>query len=75
MNQEYGPNYDDIPGTVVPYWDDRCGEIFYKREHFGYTYKLFMSKLSEFKPREYVLSRLTMDKCEEEFIRLIKNNL
>lgn len=71
MNQEYGPNYDDIPATSVPYWDSRCGEIFYKREHFDYTYRVFLSKLSQFKPRDYVLSRLTMDKCEEEFLKLL----
>jgi glycosyltransferase involved in cell wall biosynthesis len=71
MNQEYGPNYDDIPGTVVPYWDNRCGEIFYKREHFDYMYKLFMSKLHEYRPREYVLSKLTMGKCEQEFLKLL----
>jgi len=71
MNQEQGPNYDDIPATVIPYWDSRCGEIFYKREHFDYTYRLFMSKLRHFKPREYVLSNLTMEKCEQEFLKLL----
>lgn len=71
MNQEIGPNYDDIPATVIPYWDSRCGEIFYKRDHFDYTYRLFMSKLRNFKPREYVLSNLTMEKCEKEFLKLL----
>jgi glycosyltransferase involved in cell wall biosynthesis len=75
MNQEHGPNYDDIPGTVVPYWDSRCGEIFYKREHFDYTYRVFLSKLDHFKPREYVLSKLTIEKCEQQFINLIKTHL
>ena len=73
MNQEVGPNYEDIPATVIPYWDSRCGEVFYKRHHFDYTYKLFMSKLCEFNPREYVLSNLTRDICEQRFTDLIKN--
>lgn len=71
MNQEMGTNYDDIPATAIPYWDSRCGEIFYKREHFDYAYRLFMSKLRSFKPREYVLSNLTMEKCEKEFLKLL----
>jgi hypothetical protein len=71
MNQEYGPNYDDIPATAVPYWDMRCGEVFYKREHFDYTYTLFMSKLEYFKPREYVLSNLTMEHCKNRFSQLL----
>jgi hypothetical protein len=72
MNQEIGPNYADIPATAIPYWDSRCGEIFYKQGHFDYAYRLFMSKLRRFKPREYVLSTLTMEKCEKEFLKLLK---
>jgi hypothetical protein len=71
MNQEWGPKYADIPATTIPYWDGRCGEIFYKREHFDYAYRLFMSKLHHFKPREYVLSNLTMENCEKEFLKLL----
>uniref|UniRef100_A0A6C0JZH7 Glycosyltransferase n=1 Tax=viral metagenome TaxID=1070528 RepID=A0A6C0JZH7_9ZZZZ len=71
MNQEMGPNYADIPATTIPYWDSRCGEIFYKREHFDYTYSLFMSKLRHYKPREYVLSTLAIDRCEKEFLKLL----
>jgi hypothetical protein len=72
MNQEYGPNYDDIPATAIPYWDSRCGEVFYKREHFDYTYQVFMSKLYEFNPREYIVSQLSIEKCESRFIDLMK---
>ena len=34
MNQEYGSRYEPIPCTSVPYWDERCGVIFYKQEEF-----------------------------------------
>ena len=71
MNQENGPNYDDIPATAIPYWDSRCGEVFYSRAHFGHKYELFMAKLRTFKPREYILAKLTMEKCEEAFLQLI----
>jgi hypothetical protein len=75
MNQESGPNYADIPATTVPYWDSRCGEIFYKQDHFDYAYRLFMSKLSRFEPRQYVLSNLTIENCEKKFNNLIKTHL
>jgi hypothetical protein len=71
MNQENGPNYADIPATAIPYWDSRCGEVFYSRAHFDYKYELFMAKLRTFKPREYVLANLTMEKCEEHFLKLL----
>jgi len=75
MNQEIGPNYDDIPATAIPYWDSRCGEIFYRKDHFDYAYRLFMSKLRRFKPREYVLANLTRENCEKQFINLLKTHL
>ena len=75
MNQEIGPNYDDIPATAIPYWDSRCGEVFYGQDHFDYAYRLFMCKLRHFKPREYILANLTIDKCEKRFIDLLKTHL
>lgn len=32
MSQEEGYNYPDIPANVIPYWDERCGEFFYREE-------------------------------------------
>ena len=72
MNQEEGINYPDIPATSIPYWDERCGEYFYKKEEFEEKYKEFMSKLDTYKPREYVLENLGLDKCAENFKKLIK---
>ena len=72
MNQEEGINYPDIPATSIPYWDDRCGEYFYKKEEFEEKYKEFVSKLDTYKPREYVLENLGLDKCAENFKKLIK---
>ena len=51
LNQEEGVNYPDIPATSIPYWDNRCGEYFYKEEEFEGKYKEFMNKLDTYKPR------------------------
>lgn len=72
LNQEEGINYPDIPATSIPYWDNRCGEYFYKEEEFEGKYKEFMNKLDTYKPREYVLENLCIDKCAENFKKLIK---
>ena len=71
MNQEYGYNYDDIPATAIPYWDDRCGEYFYKADEFEDKYKLFLSKVDSYKPREYIMDNLSMEKCEDKLIQLV----
>jgi hypothetical protein len=71
MNQEYGSRYEPIPCTSVPYWDERCGEIFYKQEECGPKFDEFISKLDTYKPREYVLENLSVEKCAENFKKLI----
>jgi hypothetical protein len=71
MNQEEGYNYDNIPATCIPYWDERCGEIFYKQEECGPKFDEFISKLDTYKPREYVLENLSVEKCAKRFRELI----
>ena len=71
MNQEYGSRYEPIPCTSVPYWDERCGEIFYKQEEFETKYDEFINKLDTYKPREYILENLSVEKCAKRFRELI----
>ena len=71
MNQEYGSCYEAIPCTTVPYWDERCGEIFYRQEEFESRFTEFISKLDTYKPREYILENLSVEKCAERFKNLI----
>ena len=72
MNQEYGSRYEPIACTSVPYWDERCGEIFYKREEFESKFDEFISKLGTYKPREYILENLSIKECAENLKRLIQ---
>jgi hypothetical protein len=73
MNQEYGQNYADIPATTIPYWDERCGEVFYNISEFGEKINLFLSKLNSYKPREFIIEKLSMNVCEQQLIKLIEN--
>ena len=73
MNEEYGYNYPDIPATVIPYWDERCGEHFYNVTELENVYNLFISKLETYKPREYIVENLSITKCEEKFVKLINS--
>tara|TARA_B110001450_G_C17644262_1_gene490508 strand:+ start:441 stop:1286 length:846 start_codon:yes stop_codon:yes gene_type:complete len=71
MNQEEGYNYPEIFGTVIPYFDERCGEYFYDTNEFESKYNEFISKLNTYKPREYVLENLSVEKCAEMFMKLL----
>lgn len=63
MSQEYGSNYPDIPCTTIPYWDDRCGEYFFKANELKDTFDRFVSKLNTYQPRQYVVDNLSVVSC------------
>lgn len=71
MNQEYGSNYEDIPATTVPYWDERCGEVFYNISDLENTYDKFISNIEHYKPDEFILENLSMEVCENKLIETI----
>jgi hypothetical protein len=71
MNQEYGYNYEDIPATCIPYWDNRCGEFFKSITELPFTFNIFINNLKNYKPREYILENVSINKCEQIFIDII----
>jgi hypothetical protein len=73
MKQEYGSRYEDIPATTVPYWDERCGEVFYDISDLENTYNKFIENIEKYKPREYISENLSMEVCEKKLIETINN--
>lgn len=72
LNQEYGYSYPDFPATTIPYWDTRCGEVFYNACDFESTFQTFLLRLDSYHPREYIVENLSIDVCEKKFIQLLK---
>lgn len=72
MNQEYGSNYQDIPCSTIPYWDDRCGEYFTNIEDLQYKYNKLIQNIEHYKPRQFIIDNLSIKKCDEKFTELIK---
>lgn len=71
MNQEDGSNYQNITATTIPYWDERCGEYFTNLTELHSVFSKFISKLNDYKPREYILENLSIDQCKKKLIDLI----
>ena len=71
MSQEQGYNYPNIPCTTIPYWSDKCGEIFYEKEEFECKYNEFINKLETYNPRKYVMEHLSVEKCSNNLINLL----
>lgn len=73
MSQEYGSNYPDIPCTTIPYWDDRCGEYFFKANELKDTFDRFVSKLNTYQPRQYVVDNLSVVSCSIKLNNLLNH--
>lgn len=73
MAQEYGFNYENIPCTTIPYWDNKCGEFFYNQEEFIATFDLFLNKLNTYNPRQYILDTLSTEVCANRWKELFNN--
>ena len=75
MSQEVNQNYSKIPATTVPYWDERCGEIFYKWNEFENSFNTFLKnlKLGKYAPRDYIVENLSAKPCAERLLTLIND--
>jgi hypothetical protein len=73
MSQEHNSKYADIPCTSIPYWDDRCGEYFYRAEQLEQTFNTFIQKIDTYEPRQYIMDTLSPKKCAENFVSLINS--
>ena len=74
MNQEHNSNYKNFSCTTIPYWDDRCGMVFYESNEISNTFDKFIDNLDNFKPREYVLNNLGIDIGCQNFKKLCNVN-
>ena len=57
--------------TTIPYWDERCGEFFYKNEDLEKIFEKFINKLDTYKPREYIVENVSMEACAKLWKELI----
>jgi len=73
MKQEYGQNYGYLKATTTPYWDNKCGELFYNINEIEIVYNKFIENIENYKPREFILENLSTDICENRFIEFINN--
>lgn len=60
--------------TSIPYWDTRCGEYFYDKEQFIETFEKFLSKLDQYKPRNFILETLSTKIRANALADLVKIN-
>jgi glycosyltransferase involved in cell wall biosynthesis len=59
-----------FPVTAAPYFDGRCGMVTREPDRFPEALDLFLQELGSYSPREYILDRLSLEKCALDFVSL-----
>lgn len=61
------------PVSSVPYWDDSCGSKFLNFDGYLRNYERFYESFTSkhFKPREFILKNLAINKCANNFSEII----
>lgn len=64
--------YPSFPATVVPYWDDSCGEKIFLPAKLEDAIRNFYLKVNDriYNPREFILENLNLAKQAKEFLEL-----
>ena len=62
------------PVTSVPYWDDRCGLRFSDIDSFKAQWSYFWDEVKRgaFRPRDYILENLTLEKSALHYLQIVK---
>ncbi len=57
-------------GNTTPYWDDTCGIVFNEFGELEQSFDKFICNIQMFKPREFILKKLTIKSCTEKFLSI-----
>lgn len=63
------------PVTSVPYWDERCGAKFKDAQTFRQGWNGFWDGVKEarYKPRDYILENLTLERCARAYVDIARS--
>ena len=50
-----------VPATSIPYWDDRCGEVFFNIDDLEVTFSKFYATLDKYDPKAFVKDTLSFE--------------
>jgi len=64
------------PVSSVPYWDERCGGKFADAAGFCRGWEEFWedAEAQRYRPRDYILENLTLEKCAGEYLAFAEQN-
>ena len=50
-----------VPATSIPYWDERCGEVFFNIDDLDVTFSKFYATLDQYDPKAFIKDNLSFE--------------
>ena len=50
-----------VPATSIPYWDERCGEVFFNIDELEVTFSKFYATLDKYDPKAFIKDNLSFE--------------
>ena len=50
-----------VPATSIPYWDERCGEVFFNIDELEETFSKFYATIDEYNPKAFIKDKLSFE--------------
>jgi len=73
QDPSYYPGIKFGPVSSVPYWDERCGLKFSSKADFEKQLNAFLADADLYRPREYILENLTLEKCAMAYLNIYRS--
>ena len=61
-----------VPATSIPYWDERCGEVFFNIEDLEVTFSKFYAKLDEYDPKAFIKDNLSFECSVKTLLEILR---
>ena len=61
-----------VPATSIPYWDERCGEVFFNIDELDVTFSKFYAKLDEYNPKAFIKDNLSFECSVKTLLDILK---
>ena len=59
-----------VPATSIPYWDERCGEVFFNIDNLEVTFSKFYATLDQYDPKSFIRDNLSFSKTVEQLMEI-----
>ena len=60
-----------VPATSIPYWDDRCGEVFFNIDDLEVTFSKFYATLDQYDPKAFIKDNLSFESSVKTLLDIL----